>query len=70
MSGVRARCRNFGIGTLAAFKAHRQRARDMEGLATGAVLILFLRRRDVALFASSAPAAPVPAVQAAEIDGR
>ena len=40
------------------------------GLATGAVLILFLRRRDVALFASSAPAAPVPAVQAAQIDGR
>jgi len=31
------------------------------GLATGAVLILFLRRRDVALFAKRDPVAGVPA---------
>src|SRR5258708_2850176 len=39
MSGVRARCHNVRSST-SGFDAHRQHARDMEGLATGAVLDL------------------------------
>jgi membrane associated rhomboid family serine protease len=39
------------------------------GLATGAVLVLFLRRRGVALFARTDPGAPVAPAPPPEIDG-
>jgi membrane associated rhomboid family serine protease len=39
------------------------------GLVTGAVLVLFLRRRDVPLFASADPGVPAPPIEPREIDG-
>jgi membrane associated rhomboid family serine protease len=39
------------------------------GLVTGAVLVLFLRRSDVPLFASADPGVPTPPIEPREIDG-